>query len=178
MLYVKAEEGQAASVGRALERDLAEPFPNIDVQDRPGYLQAREQTVDQFLNVFIALLLLSEVIAVLGIVNTLMLSVYERTREVGLLRTVGTTRRQIWAMVCGESVIIAVIGCMLGVLLGLLWGWGITQALSGQFVDTFSVPEGQLALFLVASVIAGLVAALLPAWHASRLDVLEAIAHE
>jgi len=108
----------------------------------------------------------------------LMLSVYERTREVGLLRTVGTTRRQIWGMVCGESVIIAVIGCVLGLLLGLLWGWGITNALRGQFVDTFSVPRGQLALFLVASVIAGLVAALLPAWHASRLDVLEAIAHE
>ena len=63
---------------------------------------------------FIALLLLSEIIAVLGIVNTLMLSIYERTREVGLLRTVGTSRRQIWAMVCGESVIIAVIGCVLG----------------------------------------------------------------
>ncbi len=178
LLYVKAREGQAERVGRALKRDLAEPFPNIDVQDRPGYLRAREQTVDQFLNVFVALLLLSEVIAVLGIVNTLMLSVYERTREVGLLRTVGTTRRQIWGMVCGESVIIAVIGCVLGLLLGLLWGWGITNALRGQFVDTFSVPRGQLALFLVASVIAGLVAALLPAWHASRLDVLEAIAHE
>ncbi len=114
----------------------------------------------------------------LGIVNTLMLSIYERTREVGLLRTVGTTRRQVWAMVCGESVIIAVFGCLLGLLVGLLWGWGVTNALRGQFVDTFSVPVGQLGLFLVASVIAGLVAALLPAWRASRLDVLEAIAHE
>jgi putative ABC transport system permease protein len=178
LLYVKAEPGQTAAVGRALKRELAEPFPNIDVEDRPGYLQAREQTVDQFLNVFVALLLLSEIIAVLGIVNTLMLSIYERTREVGLLRTVGTTRRQIWGMVCGESVIIAVIGCALGLAMGVLWGWGVTNALRGQFVDTFSVPPGQLALFLVASVIAGLVAALLPAWHASRLDVLEAIAHE
>jgi putative ABC transport system permease protein len=178
LVYVKAQPGQAAAVGKRLERVLAAPFPNIDVQNRQQYLAAREQTVDQFLNVFIALLLLSEVIAVLGIVNTLMLSVYERTREVGLLRTVGTTRRQIWGMVCGESVIIAVIGCVLGLLVGLLWGWGVTNALRGQFVDTFSVPGGQLALFLVASVIAGLVAALLPAWHASRLDVLEAIAHE
>jgi putative ABC transport system permease protein len=81
-------------------------------------------------------------------------------------------------MVCGESVIIAVIGCVLGLAVGLLWGWGVTNALRGQFVDTFSIPVGQLGLFLVASVIAGLVAALLPAWHASRLDVLEAIAHE
>jgi putative ABC transport system permease protein len=178
LLYVKAEPGREAAVGRALERELGKAFPNVDIEDRPGYLQAREQTVDQFLNVFFALLLLSEVIAVLGIVNTLMLSIYERTREVGLLRTVGTSRRQIWGMVCGESVIIAVFGCAIGLLMGLLWGWGVTNALQGQFVDTFSVPRGQLLLFLVASVIAGLVAALLPAWRASRLDVLEAIAHE
>jgi putative ABC transport system permease protein len=178
LLYVKAEPGQAAAVGRRLTRDLKEPFPNIQVEDRAQYLASREQTVDQFLNVFIALLLLSEIIAVLGIVNTLMLSIHERTREVGLLRTVGTSRRQIWAMVCGESVIIAVIGCVLGLLVGLLWGWGVTNALRGQFVDTFSIPRDQLALFLVASVIAGVIAALIPAWHASRLDVLEAIAHE
>ena len=129
-VYVKAAPGQAASVGRARERTRwPKAFPNIDVEDRRGYLRTREETVDQFLNVFIALLLLSEIIAVLGIVNTLMLSVYERTREVGLLRTVGTTRRQVWGMVCGESVIIAVIGCVLGLLLGLLWGWGVTNAL-------------------------------------------------
>jgi putative ABC transport system permease protein len=178
LVYVKAEPGQATAVGKRLTRSLADPFPNIDVQDRVQYLASREQTVDQFLNVFIALLLLSEIIAVLGIVNTLMLSIYERTREVGLLRTVGTTRRQVWAMVCGESVIIAVIGCALGLMVGLLWGWGVTNSLRGQFVDTFSIPFDQLALFLVASVLAGIVAALLPAWHASRLDVLEAIAHE
>ncbi len=178
LVYVKAEPGQAAVVGKRVARSLADPFPNIDVQDRAQYLASREQTVDQFLNVFIALLLLSEIIAVLGIVNTLMLSIYERTREVGLLRTVGTTRRQVWAMVCGESVIIAVIGCALGLVVGLLWGWGVTNSLRGQFVDTFSIPFDQLALFLVASVVAGIVAALLPAWHASRLDVLEAIAHE
>jgi putative ABC transport system permease protein len=178
LLYVKAAPGRAGEVGRALEQRLEKAFPNVEIEDRPGYLEAREQTVDQFLNVFFALLLLSEVIAVLGIVNTLMLSIYERTREVGLLRTVGTTRRQVWGMVCGESVIIAVLGCGLGLLMGLLWGWGVTTALRGQFVDTFSVPRGQLLLFLIASVIAGLVAALIPAWRASRLDVLEAIAHE
>jgi putative ABC transport system permease protein len=178
LIYAKAKPGQVAAVGRRVRKDLAEPFPNINVESRAQYLASREATVDQFLNVFLALLLLSEIIAVLGIVNTLMLSIYERTREVGLLRTVGTTRRQIWAMVCGESVIIAVIGCVLGLLVGVLWGWGVTKAAQGQFVDTFSVPRGQLVLFLVASVIAGVVASVLPAWRASRLDVLEAIAHE
>ena len=101
---------------RAADRALAEPFPNIDVRTQAGYKDAQESELDQFLNVFIALLLLSEVIAVLGIVNTLFLSIYERTREVGLLRTVGMTRRQVWRMVCGESVIITVIGCVLGLL--------------------------------------------------------------
>ena len=178
LLYVKAAPGQADAVGRRLDRRLAGPFPNVTVKTRDEYLATRLDTVDQFLNVFIALLLLSEVIAVLGIVNTLMLSVYERTRELGLLRTVGTTRRQIWSMVCGESVIIAVIGCVLGIGVGIMWGWAVTTALRGQFVDRFEIPPVQLAWFLVASVIAGLIAALLPAWHASRLNVLEAIAQE
>jgi putative ABC transport system permease protein len=175
---VKASPGQADAVGQRLERRLDGPFPNVSVKTRDEYLATRLDTVDQFLNVFIALLLLSEVIAVLGIVNTLMLSVYERTRELGLLRTVGTTRRQVWSMVCGESVIIAVIGCVLGIGVGIMWGWGVTTALRGQFVDHFAIPPVQLAWFVVASVIAGLIAALLPAWHAARLDVLEAIAQE
>jgi putative ABC transport system permease protein len=178
LLYVKAADGDADHVGSALRSKLARPFPNVEVKTRDEFLAAREQTISQFLDIFIALLLLSELIAVLGIINTLMLSVYERTRELGLLRTVGTTRGQIWTMVCGESVIIAVIGCFVGIGVGLLWGWGVTTALRGQFVDDFSVPPAQIAWFVVASVIAGLLAALLPAWHASRLDVLEAVAQE
>jgi len=178
LLYVRAEPGRANAVGRALTSSLRKDFPDVKVATPSQYLADREATIDQFLNVFIALLLLSEVIAVLGIVNTLLLSVHERTRELGLLRTVGTSRRQVWAMVCGESVIIAVIGCALGLAIGLLWGWAVTTALQGQFVDTFSVPQTQMAWFVVASVIAGIVASVLPAWRAARLDVLEAIAEE
>ena len=107
--------------------------------------------------------MLSELIAVLGIVNTLMLSVYERTRELGLLRTVGTTRRQVWGMVSGESVIIAVLGCVVGIGVGLLWGWGVMTVLYAASSRTsFVVPVGQLGWFVVASVVAGFVAALLP----------------
>jgi putative ABC transport system permease protein len=178
LLYVKAAPGRSRAVGEELTRAFGRDFPDVKVTTPAEYLADREETVDQFLNVFIALLLLSEVIAVLGIVNTLLLSVHERTRELGLLRTVGTSRRQVWAMICGESVIIAVIGCVLGLGIGLLWGWGVTTALQGQFVDTFSVPGEQMVWFVVASVIAGVVAALLPAWRASRLDVLDAIAEE
>ncbi len=178
LLYVSAEPGRGDAVARELKQSLREPFPNVDVQTRAEYGVSRQSFLDQFLNIFVALLLLSELIAVLGIVNTLMLSVHERTRELGLLRTVGTTRRQIWGMVSGESIIIAVVGCVVGIGVGLLWGWGVMRVLRGQFADQLVIPVGQLGWFVGASVVAGFVAALLPAWHASRLDVLEAIAHD
>ncbi len=178
LLYVVAEPGRGAEVVTALEQELRAPFPNVDVQTKAEYGDSRRSFLDQFLNIFVALLLLSELIAVLGIVNTLMLSVYERTRELGLLRTVGTTRRQVWGMVSGESVIIAVLGCVVGIGVGLLWGWGVMTVLQSRFTDEIVIPVGQLGWFVLASVGAGFVAALLPAWHASRLDVLEAIAHE
>jgi putative ABC transport system permease protein len=126
--------------------------------------------------VLIALLLLSEVIAILGIVNTLALSVFERTHELGLLRAVGMTRRQVRRMVRVESVIIAVIGGLLGLGVGILWGWAMTRALHDQGVTHFSLPTLQLVMFLLASAVAGVVAAVLPAWRAGRLDVLQAIA--
>ncbi|MBK5289945.1 MAG: FtsX-like permease family protein, partial [Acidimicrobiia bacterium] len=178
LLYLRTQPGMGDQVARTLKSSLARSFPNVDVQTLREYGDSRQSFLDQFLNIFVALLLLSELIAVLGIVNTLMLSVYERTRELGLLRTVGTTRRQVWGMVSGESVIIAVLGCVVGIGVGLLWGWGVMTALRGEFTDAMIVPVGQLGWFVVASVGAGFVAALLPAWHASRLDVLEAIAYE
>ncbi len=178
LLYVTTAPGRGDAVARTLRQELRAPFPNVDVQTRAEYGDSRRSFLDQFLNIFVALLLLSELIAVLGIVNTLLLSVYERTRELGLLRTVGTTRRQVWGMVSGESVVIAVLGCVVGLAVGLLWGWGLLTVLRDRFTDEMVVPYGQLGWFVVASVIAGFVAALLPAWHAARLDVLEAIAHE
>lgn len=178
LVYVKAEPGQFAAVGAGLDRVLAGPFPNVSVDTVDEYRAERERTIDQFLNVFFALLFLSEVIAVLGIVNTLMLSVYERTRELGLLRVVGMTRRQVRRMIRGESVVISVIGTIIGLFVGLLWGWAVVTALSGEFVDEFSVPTTQLAVFVVVFAIAGVIAAIIPAWRASRLGVLEAIANE
>ncbi len=178
LLYVKAAPGRGDEVAERLHRSLAEPFPNVDVQTVAQYANSRRTFLDQFLNIFVALLLLSELIAVLGIVNTLLLSVYERTRELGLLRTVGTTRRQVWGMVSGESVIIAVLGCVVGLGVGLLWGWAVLTVLRARFTDAMVIPYGQLAWFVVASVIAGFLAAVIPAWHAARLDVLDAIAYE
>ena len=114
----------------------------------------------------------------LGIVNTLALSVFERTRELGLLRSVGMSRRQLRRMIRAESLIIAVIGGTVGTGIGLFWGWAFTTALRSQGVTEFRVPAVQIAAFLVLSMVAGVVAALAPAWRASRLDVLEAIATE
>ncbi len=176
LVYVKAKPGQTAAARTQIEQALGNSFPNVVVNTRPQFEGMQEGTVDQFVAVLVALLILSEIIAVLGIINTLLLSVYERTRELGLLRIVGMSRRQVRRMVRGESVIIAVIGGIVGLGVGIFWGWAFTTALREQGLDQFDVPPLQVAAFLVFSVIAGTLAALLPAWRASRLDVLEAIA--
>jgi putative ABC transport system permease protein len=178
-VLANARDGSsAADLIDAADRALAEPFPNAAVRTQSGYKDAQESELDTLLNVFVALLLLSELIALLGIVNTLFLSVYERTREIGLLRAVGMSRRQVRRMVRGESVVITLIGCVLGLLIGLLWAWAVVSALSGQGISSVAIPPRDLLLFVIISAIAGFLAALLPAWRASRLDVLEAIAHE
>jgi putative ABC transport system permease protein len=176
LVYVKARPGESAAARRQLEDALGSDFPNVQIDSRSEFQDMQEGTVDQFVAGLVALLVLSEIIAVLGIVNTLLLSVYERTRELGLLRVVGMSRTQVRRMVRGESIIIAVIGCVVGLGLGIFWGWAFTSALREQGLDQFDVPPLQVAAFLVFSVIAGTVAAWLPAWRASRLDVLEAIA--
>jgi putative ABC transport system permease protein len=123
-----------------------------------------------------ALLGLAVVIAALGIVNTLALSVIERTREVGLLRAIGLGRGQLWWMITLESVVIAVLGALLGVLLGIGFGVAMLYKLRDQGLEVISVPWSQLGLFLVAAVLIGVLAAVLPARRAARLDVLRAIA--
>jgi putative ABC transport system permease protein len=177
LVYAQAQPGQQAAAKTQIERVLTE-FPNVTVKTLAGFQRQQEQTINTFLSVLIALLLLSEVIAILGIVNTLALSVFERTHELGLLRAVGMTRRQVRRMVRAESVIIAVIGGLLGLGVGIFWGWAMTRALHDQGITHFSLPTTQLIVFLLASAVAGVVAAVLPAWRAGRLDVLDAIATE
>jgi putative ABC transport system permease protein len=178
LVYVKAKPGQSAAARTQIERAIGNEFPNVKINSRAEFQNMQEGTVDQFVAGLVALLVLSEIIAVLGIINTLLLSVYERTRELGLLRIVGMSRVQLRRMVRGESIIIAVIGGVVGLGVGIFWGWAFTTALREQGLDQFDVPPLQVAGFLVFSVIAGTIAALLPAWRASRLDVLEAIAEE
>jgi putative ABC transport system permease protein len=177
-VLVKAKGGQDARARRAMEGALGDDFPNISVLTRTEFRDEQTAMVDQFLTVLVAILALSAIIAILGIVNTLALSVFERTHELGLLRVVGMSRRELRRMVRWESVVIAVVGGVVGVAVGVLWGWAFARALRDQGLSVFRVPTVEVALFLVASMLAGVIAAVLPAWRASRLDVLEAIATE
>ncbi len=114
----------------------------------------------------------------LGIVNTLALSVHERTHEIGMLRAVGMTRRQLRRSVRWESVIIAAIGGSVGLALGLVWAWAFTSALETEDLFQFRIPFGRVGLLAAVSLVAGAVAAVLPAWRASRLEIFEAIGRE
>ena len=114
----------------------------------------------------------------LGIVNTLALSVFERTRELGVLRVVGMSRRQLRRMIRGESVVVAMLGGLVGTALGLFWGWVFARALRAEGLTVLRFPALELVAFVALSVVAGVVAAWVPAWRAARLDVLDAIAAE
>ncbi len=165
-------EAVQADVERALEK-----FPTAQVQSNQQQKDEAASGVNTILVIFYALLALSVVISLFGIVNTLVLSIFERTREIGMLRAVGTTRRQLRAMIRWEAVITSIIGGVLGVLLGILFGWAVCKGLeSGGLVFVF--PTVQIAIFLVLSIVAGVLAAILPARRAAKLDVLAALSYE
>jgi putative ABC transport system permease protein len=177
LIYVTAD-GSVGQTRAAIEAELGQDFPNIQILTREQYRDEQARAIDRFLAITIALLLLSEIIAVLGIINTLALSVYERTRELGMLRSVGMTRRQIRRMVRSESLLVALIGGLAGTGIGFLWGWAFSASLRTQGLTEFSVPAVHVVAFVVFTIAAGLAAAIAPSWRASRLDVLGAIAQE
>lgn len=160
-----------------LDAEVAD-LPIVTVKDQAEFAEEQRAPIDQFVLIIFALLGLALVIAVLGIVNTLALSVIERTREVGLLRAIGVSRAQLRLMITLESVVIAVLGAVLGVVMGLGFGIALMYAVRDQGLEVISVPVGQLAVFLVLSVVIGVLAAVFPARRAARLDVLRAIATE
>jgi putative ABC transport system permease protein len=177
-LYVNAAPGTGDDELRtALERTL-DPYPQVQVRDLADYKQLVRDQIAVLLYLVYALLGLAIVIAVLGVVNTLALSVVERTREIGLLRAIGLARRQLRRMIRLESVVIAVFGAVLGLALGLVWGVCTQQVLALQGMNAFAVPWGTIVAVVVGSAVVGVVAALLPALRASRMNVLAAIAHE
>ena len=159
-----------------IERSLR-AFPDTRVFTRSEWIDKEEREINQFLSLLYVLLALSVVISLFGMVNTLVLSVFERTRELGMLRAVGMTRRQIRRMVRHESVITALIGAALGLPLGIFLAALVTQALS-QYALQFSIPFGSLIVFAVVAVVAGILAAILPARRAAKLNILNALQYE
>lgn len=154
-----------------------EDFPDTRVFTRQEWIDKEDEEISQFLLLIYVLLALSVVVSLFGMVNTLALSVFERTRELGMLRAVGTTRRQIRRMIRHESVITALIGTALGVPLGIFLALLVTRALA-EYDLQFAIPTGSLIVFVVVAAVAGVVAAILPARRAARLRVLEALQYE
>ncbi len=151
-------------------------YPNLKIQTRAGFEMSQRAQVNQLLALVYALLALAVVIALIGIVNTLMLSVFERTHEIGLLRAVGMKRRQVRAMIRSESVILAVFGAIIGILVGTALGTAFSASLKQQGITDIVIPAGSLVIFLILAALLGLGAASWPARRAGKLDVLTAIA--
>jgi putative ABC transport system permease protein len=174
--FVNTQGGETAANTAHLERTLR-PFPDAVAYTKAGWVEKRSSGIDTLLNLLYVLLALSVIVSLFGMVNTLVLSVFERTREIGMLRAIGMTRRQVRRMVRQESVITALIGAGLGLPLGILLAAVFTQALSDQGIG-FSLPVGSLLTFTIVAILAGILAAVLPARRAARLDVLEALHYE
>ncbi len=178
LIVVKAASGVSAAQSSAAITPVLAAFPNVELKDQAQFKASQISRVDQLQALITVLLALAIVIAGLGILNTLALSVLERTRELGLLRAVGMSRRQTKRMIRWEAVIVAVIGAALGLAVGLFFGWAVVRAIADTGISTVSVPVGQLVTYLVVSSLLGVLAAVFPARRAARLNVLAAIAYE
>ncbi|MBR7741977.1 FtsX-like permease family protein [Phycicoccus sp. BSK3Z-2] len=176
--YVTARPGADRDTLRAALDAAVADLPTVTVADQAEYAAEQREPIDRLLFIVYALLGLAVVIAVLGIVNTLALSVVERVREIGLLRAVGLSRRQLRTMLRLESVAIAVLGAVLGIGLGLVFALALQRSLADDGIDVLAVPWAQLVLFVAVAALVGVLAALWPGRRAARLDVLRAIASE
>jgi putative ABC transport system permease protein len=166
-----------ASAKTAIQKALA-GYPGAQLLDQAGYIASQTKLLNSLLTLVTAMLILAIVIALLGVVNTLALSITERTREIGLLRAIGMQRRQLRQMIAAESMIISVIGALLGIIVGLGLGAALAAALSTSRQATVAIPAGQLAIYILATAAAGVLASIGPARRAARLDTLTAIAAE
>ncbi|MFI0374466.1 ABC transporter permease [Actinomadura sp. 1N219] len=166
-----------AATKTAIETALKD-YPNLKVSDQSALKEDARKQVDGFVTFLTILLIMSVIIAAVGVVNTLALSVIERTREIGLLRAIGISRRQLRRMIRLESIMIAVFGAVLGMGIGVAFGAALQNALAEDGLGVLAIPYGTLAVYLVVAAVIGVLAALWPAWRAGRMDVLKAIATE
>ncbi|WP_037852819.1 ABC transporter permease [Streptomyces sp. NRRL S-340] len=175
IMFAKAKDGQEKQAYAALKKSL-EQYPQYQVRDQTDYKQELKDQVGQLLNMVYGLLALAIIVAVLGVVNTLALSVVERTREIGLMRAIGLSRRQLRRMIRMESVVIALFGALLGLGLGMGWGATAQKLLALEGLGVLDIPWPTIAAVFVGSAFVGLFAALVPAFRAGRMNVLNAIA--
>ena len=178
VVAIKAASSDSLGNVRAGLARVLSALPTMQLRDQSEFKQNQKRQINQVLSFVLALLVLSLVIAWLGIVNTLALSVFERTREIGLLRAVGMATGQVRRMIRLEAVVIALFGALLGVALGIGYGAALVEALRSQGITETTFPYTQLIAYLVVGVIAGITAAWWPARRAARLNVLNAIATE
>jgi len=172
--FVEMKDDVTDSNTAALTAAL-DDFPNAKAQTRDEFVENQISALSSILNILYVLLALSVVVSLFGIVNTLVLTVFERTREIGMLRAIGMTRRQVRRMIRHESVITALIGGLLGIVLGVVLG--VLLIARVEFIE-FSLPTGQLIIFAVATILVGILAAIFPARRAARLDPLKALQYE
>jgi putative ABC transport system permease protein len=177
-VLVKKRDGVSQASALTAVKQAAQAYPGVKVLDRAQYKADQTKFLNQLLNLVYALLGLAIIIALMGIANTLALSITERIREVGLLRAVGMTRPQLRAAIRWESVIIALQGTLLGLVIGIFFGWALTAALHDQGITVFRVPVTALLIVVLLAALAGALAAVLPSRRAAKLDVLRAVVTE
>jgi putative ABC transport system permease protein len=177
-VFVKKAPGVSSDAALAAIKGVAKQYPGAKVLDEAGFKREKTKPVNQLLALIYALLGLAIIIALLGIANTLVLSIFERTRELGMLRAVGMLRAQLRSMTRWESVIIALQGTVLGLVVGIFFGWSLVRALHGKGIDQLSIPFSTLVLVVFIAGLAGVVAAIFPSRRAAKLDVLKAIVAE
>jgi putative ABC transport system permease protein len=174
-IYVKGADGENESTQAALDA-IVEQYPTAQLQSRDGFIDDQSSQIDGFLNFLYALLGMSVFIAVIGVAITLWLAVWERRREIGLLRAVGMTKRQVRSSVLWESLITGVVGVVMGVVLGTVLGWIIVKAFEDDGLGVFQLPTGTIIVSAIVLFVLSGLAALIPGRKGSNSDILEAIA--
>ena len=174
-VYVKKSEGADAATVRAALQKAVDDYGQGKLLSKQEYIDEQAGSVNQLLGLIYGLLLLSVIIAIVGIIITLLLSVFERQREIGLLRAVGMTKSQVRTTVRWESVITSLFGAVMGIVLGIGLGWTIVFALRDQGLTSFQLPVGTTVTIMVISFVVGVLAAVYPAWRATKVDVLESL---
>jgi putative ABC transport system permease protein len=178
-VFLNVADGASVTDAKTkLDAFLQEHYPNVQADDQAASKQKFLDSLNGILAFVLVLLFLSVIISGFGILATLWLSVFERIRELGLLRAVGMSRVQVKRMVRIEAVIVAILGAILGIVIGIVFAWTLQRSLSDLGITELSVPIGQLIIFMVIAALIGVLAAILPARRAAKLNVLESISYE